>query len=48
MKSIAQYLTKVILYGTESFKNEVNLLTLNATIDFVLATSRFDKPLYLL
>ena len=39
--------TRVILYGNESFKDEVNLLILNATIDFVLSTNRFDEPLYL-
>ena len=40
--------TCIILYGDESFKYEVNLLILNATIDFVLSTKRFDEPLYLL
>ena len=40
--------TRILLYGDESFKDGVNLLILNATIDFVLSTSRFDKPLYLL
>ena len=32
----------------ESFKDEVNLLILNATIDFVLSINIFDEPLYLL
>ena len=40
--------TRILLYGNESFKDEVNLLILNATIDFVLSTNRFDEPLYLL
>ena len=31
-----------------SFKDEVNFLILNGTIDFVLSTNRFDEPLYLL
>ena len=31
----------------ESFKDEVNLLILNATIDFVLSINIFDEPLYL-
>ena len=55
MKSIAQYLTNVrqpypgiLLHGGESFKDEVNLPFLNATVDFVLSTNRFDEPLYIL
>ena len=40
--------TRILLYGNESFKDEVNLLILNATIDFVLSTNRFNEPLYLL
>ena len=40
--------TRILLYGNESFKDEVNLLILNATIDFVLSTNRFDEPLYFL
>ena len=40
--------TRILLYGNESIKNEVNLLILNATIDLVLSTNRFDEPLYLL
>ena len=39
--------TCILLYGNESFKNEVNLVILNETIDFVLSTNRFDEPLYL-
>ena len=38
----------VMLYGDESFKDEANLLILNATIDFVLSTNRLDEPLYVL
>ena len=41
-------MTHILLYGDESFKDEVNLLILNATINFVLSTNRFDEPLYLL
>ena len=40
-------MTRILLYGDESFKAEVNLLILNATIDYVLSTNRFDEPLYL-
>ena len=32
----------ILLYGDESFKDEVNLLILNATIDYALSTNRFD------
>ena len=39
--------TRILLYGDESFKDEVNFLILNATIDYVLSTNRFDEPLYL-
>ena len=55
MKLIVHYLTKVsdsvvtriLLYGNEAFRDEVSLLILNATIDFVLPTNKFDEPLYL-
>ena len=40
--------TRILVYGNESFKDEVNLLILNATTDFVLSTNRSDDPLYLL
>ena len=40
--------TRIMLSGNEFFKDEVNLLVLNATINFVLSANRFDKPLYLL
>ena len=40
--------TRILLHGNESFKDEVNSLILNATIDFGLSTNTFDEPLYLL
>ena len=40
--------TRILLYGDESFKDEVNLLFLNATVDFVLSTNKFDELLYIL
>ena len=40
--------TRILLYGDESCKDKVNLLILNATIDFVLSRNRFNKPLYLI
>ena len=41
-------MARILLYGNESFKDDVNLLILNATIDYVLSANRFDEPLYLL
>ena len=40
--------TRILLYGDESCKDKVNLLILNATIDFLLSRNRFNKPLYLI
>ena len=34
-------MTRILLYSNESFKDKVNLLNLNKTIDFVLSTNRF-------
>ena len=44
---IDSVVTCILLYGDESFKDEVNLLILNATTDYVLSTNRSDEPLYL-
>ena len=41
-------LTRILLHGDESFKDEVNLLILNSTIDFALFTKILDESLYLL
>ena len=38
----------ILPYGNESFKDEVNLLILNASIDSVLSAIIFDEPLSLL
>ena len=35
--------TRILLWDGESFKDEVNLLILNASIDFVLPKNRFDE-----
>ena len=40
--------TLILLFRDRSFKDEVNLLILNATINFVLPTNRYDEPLFLL
>ena len=38
-------LTKLLLYGDSKFENEVNKNTLLASINFVLATKRFEGQL---
>ena len=38
--------TRILLYGNVSFKDDIYLLILNATIDFCLYTNRFGEPLY--
>ena len=38
----------ILVYGDESFKDEVNLLILNPIIDFVLSSIRFYELIYLL
>ena len=40
--------TGILLYGDLSFKDKVTLLILNAAVDFVLSTNRFDEPFSLL
>ena len=40
--------TRIVQYGYEFFKDELNLLVLNATIDFGFSANRFDKPLDLI
>ena len=35
--------TRILLYGNETFKDDVNLLILNATVYFVSSTNRFDE-----
>ena len=38
--------TKVLLYVTDSFKDEVNSLILNAAIDFIVSMKRTAEQLY--
>ena len=40
-------MSRILVYAGESIKDKVNLLIMNATIDFVVL-NRFDEPLYLL
>ena len=36
----------IMLYDDKFLKDEVNLIILNATTDFVLFTDRFDEPIF--
>ena len=38
--------THALLYGKDSFKDEVNSLNSNAAIDFIVSMKRIDEPLY--
>ena len=39
-------LTRTLLFGSNSFDTDANTNVLNATIEFVLSTKRFDEPLF--
>ena len=43
LNKIESVVNRILLDGDESFKNEVNFLILNATIDFVFSSNRFDE-----
>ena len=36
----------IFSFGKPSFSDKINILILDATIDYILSTKRFDKPLY--
>ena len=38
-------ITKTLLFGNSKYSNEINLQILNASIDFILISKRFDEPL---
>ena len=38
-------ITKTLLFDTWKYSNKINLQILNASIDFVLTSKRFDEPL---
>ena len=44
--STDSYLTRTLLFGCTSFDSETNTLVLNATIDYILSTERFEEPLF--
>ena len=46
LKSNDSYLTQTLLFGSTSFDSETNTLVLNATIDYILSTERFEQPLF--
>ena len=37
-------MTQTLLFGSTSFDSETNTLVLNATIDYILSTERFEQP----
>ena len=38
--------TSVLLFGDTSFGNNKNTFILEATIDYIISTGRFDEPLF--
>ena len=38
-------ITKTLLFGNSKYSNEINLQILNASVDFILTSKRFDEPL---
>ena len=44
LESNDSYLTQTLLCGCTLFDSETNTLALNATIDFILSTERFEEP----
>ena len=37
--------TKTLQFGNLKYSNDVNLQIMNASIDFILTSKRFDEPL---
>ena len=46
LESNGSYLTQTLLFGSISFDSETNTLVLNATIDYILSTERFEESLF--
>ena len=46
LESTDSYLTQTLLFGSTSFNSETNTLVLNATMDYILSTERFEEPLF--
>ena len=45
LESTDSYLTQTLLFGCTSFDSGTNMLVLNATIDYILSTERFEEAL---
>ena len=41
-----QLLTNTLLYGNWSYSDKVNTHILNATVDYIRLTKRFDEPVF--
>ena len=41
-----QLLTNTLLFGNSSYSDKTNTHILNATIDYIQLTKRFDEPLF--
>ena len=39
-------ITEVLLFGDHRLSNDLNALILNASVEYILATGRFDSPLF--
>ena len=46
LESTDSYLTRILLFGCTSFDSETYTFILNATIDYILSTERFEEPLF--
>ena len=46
LESNDSYLTQTLLLGSTSIDSEANTLVLNATIDYILSTERFEQPIF--
>ena len=44
LESNDYYLIQTLLFGSTSFDLETNTVALNATIDYILSTERFEEP----
>ena len=47
LESSDSYVTQTLLFGCTSFDSDTNTLVLDATIDYILSTERFEEPLFL-
>ena len=45
LENTDSFLTNILLFGKESLNTNQNTAILNATMEFILSTKRFDEPL---